>query len=166
VSARAKRFLDAVLLPLLEDLLQADGPQCVFIVAHAGIHSYVWLQFVRLLKALQVPTLSAPGVMRAESVPLDEFLGNAAYHKVVLKTKTLPFEASSSSRSAATSAIGPALSAAHVNFSAINYADHLSGLKRTGGGIGNSKFDKKQRKIDSFFPQSRTPDDLGERHAK
>ena len=85
-----------------------------------------------------MPTLSAPGIMRAESVPLDEFLGNAAYHKVVLKTKTLPFEASSSLRLAATSAIGLALLAAHVNFSAINYADYLSGLKRTGGGIGNS----------------------------
>ena len=151
VNARAKRFLDAVLLPLLEDLLLSDTPQSIFIIAHGGIHSHVWLQFVRVLRALQVPTLSTPGVMRLESVPLDKFLGNTAYHKVVLKTKTPPAKSSSSSQIAATSNIGRPLSAAHVHFRAVDYVDHLSGLKKTGGGIGNSKFDKKQRKIDSFF---------------
>jgi len=165
VNARAKRFLDAVLLPLLEDLLLSDTPQCVFIVAHGGIHSHVWLQFVRVLRTLQVPTISAPGVMRLESVPLEEFLGNAAYHEVILKTETIPPEASTSLRPGATSHIGRALSATRVTFSAINYVDHLSGLKKTGGGIGNAKFDKKQRKIDSFFSK-RKPDEMGERSAK
>jgi len=165
VNGRAKRFLDAVLLPLLEDLLLSDTPQCVFIVAHGGIHSHVWLQFVRVLRALQGLRLSAPGAMRLESVPLDEFLSSAAYHEVVLKTRTLPSEPSSSSQPAATSHSGPVLSAARVDFVAINYVDHLSGLQKTGGGIGNSKFDKKQRKIDSFFPP-RKPSGPKEKSAK
>lgn len=168
VNARAKRFLDAVLLPLLEDLLlPSDTPQCVFIIAHGGILSHVQLQFVHVLRALQVPTLSAPGVMRPESVPLDEFLSNAAYHEVVLKTKTLLSEPPSGSQPTVTSYIGRALSDTHVTFSAINYIDHLSGLRKTGGGIGNSKFDKRQRKIDSFFrPQNRKSNGPEERSTK
>lgn len=156
VDARAKRFLDAVLLPLLEDLLGSHNPQCVFIVAHGGIHSHVWLQFIRLLRALHGRTALAPGALRLESVPLDEFLGNAAYHEVVLRAPTLASVASSNLQPKGTSCLGQALAAAHVNFSAINYADHLSGLNKTGGGIGNAKFDKKQRKIDSFFSRSQT----------
>ncbi|KAM7190300.1 Histidine phosphatase superfamily [Rhypophila sp. PSN 637] len=156
VNARADRFLNAVLLPLLDDLLASDTPQCVFIVAHAGIHSHVWLQFIRLLRALHVRTGLAPGALRLESVPLDEFLGNAAYHEVVLKLPKLSSVASSSSRPKDASCVSQAVAAAHVNFSAINYTDHLSGLNKTGGGIGNAKFDKKQRKIDSFFSRSQT----------
>jgi len=167
VSARAKRFLDAVLLPLLEDLLLSSTRQCVFIVAHGGIHSYVWLQFVRVLRTtLRVPPLSTPGVMRLESVPLDEFLSNAAYHEVILKTEEILPEPPFSVQPTA-SYIGRALSVAHVTFAAINSVDHLSGLKKTGGGIGNSKFDKKQRKIDSFFsPRKRKPDSPGEGSTK
>jgi probable phosphoglycerate mutase len=159
VNARAKRFLEAVLLPLLEELLPSTTPQCIFIVAHGGIHSHVWLQFIRVLRGLRAQTLFPPGVMRLESVPLDEFLSNAAYHEVVLKTKPLRSEPSSSSQGPATShGNSPALAAAHVTFSAINCVDHLSGLKKTGGGIGNSRYDKKQRKIDSFFSRSRNPE--------
>jgi broad specificity phosphatase PhoE len=159
VNARAKRFLEAVLLPLLEELLPSTTPQCIFIVAHGGIHSHVWLQFIRVLRGLRAQTLFPPGVMRLESVPLDEFLSNAAYHEVVLKTKTLRSEPSSSSQGPATSHDNSlALAAAHVTFSAINCVDHLSGLKKTGGGIGNSRYDKKQRKIDSFFSRSRNPE--------
>ncbi|KAK3362193.1 histidine phosphatase superfamily [Lasiosphaeria ovina] len=154
VDARAKRFLDAVLLPLLEELLTSGTPQCVFIIAHGVIHSHVWLEFIRLLRALRPRTTSAPGAMCLESVPLDEFLGNAAYHEIVLKTPTLSSEDSSSSQSGGAGSIDQALSTAQVHFSAINYADHLSGLKKTGGGIGNAKYDKKQRKIDSFFSKS------------
>jgi len=165
--ARAKRFLDAVLLPLLEDLLPCDTPQCVFIVAHGGILSHVQLQFVHMLRALQVLTLSVDGAMRPESVPLDEFLSNAAYHEVVVKTKTPLSEPPSRSQPTTTSYIGRALSATDITFSAINYIDHLSGLRKTGGGIGNSKFDKKQRKIDSFFrPRNRKPDGPEERSTK
>ncbi|KAK5653194.1 hypothetical protein OQA88_9092 [Cercophora sp. LCS_1] len=156
VNARAKRFLDAVLFPLLESLLLSDTPQCVFIVAHGGIHSHVWLQFIRVLRARQRPTPSTPGIMQLESVPLDEFLSNAAYHEVVLNAKELPPKSSSSPQPAVSRYPSQALSAAQVTFTSINCVDHLSGLKRTGGGIGNSKFDKKQRKIDSFFvPRNR-----------
>lgn len=151
VNARAKRFLDAVLIPLLEDLLLSDAPQCVFIVAHGGIHSHLWLQFVRVLRALQVPTLSTAGIMRLELVPLDEFLSNAAYHEVVLNAKRVASKTRTSPQPTVSCYAGEALSAAQVTFVAVNCVDHLSGLKKTGGGIGNSKFDKKQRKIDSFF---------------
>lgn len=166
VNARAKRFLHAVLLPLLEDLLLSDTPQSVFVVAHGGIHSHVWLQFIRVLRALQVPTVSTPGAMQLESVPLDEFLGNAAYHEVVLNAKELPPSkpSSSSQQPSVSRYTGQALSAAQVTFAAINYVNHLSTLKKTGGGIGNSKFDKKQRKIDSFFvSQNRKPVIPGEK---
>lgn len=78
VDARAKRLLDAVLLPLLDGFLTSNAPQYVFIVAHAGILSHVWLQFIRLLRALYLRMPLALGALRLGSVPLDEFLGNAA----------------------------------------------------------------------------------------
>ena len=34
---------------------------------------------------------------------------------------------------------------------AVNSKEHLKGLKRTGGGVGSSKFDEGQKTIDSFF---------------
>ena len=33
----------------------------------------------------------------------------------------------------------------------VNGKDHLKHLKRTGGGVGSSKFDDKQKTIESFF---------------
>lgn len=33
----------------------------------------------------------------------------------------------------------------------VNSVDHLQGLKKTGGGIGSSKFDPKQKSMESFF---------------
>ncbi len=33
----------------------------------------------------------------------------------------------------------------------VNGKEHLKGLKRTGGGVGSSKFDEGQKSIESFF---------------
>jgi len=37
----------------------------------------------------------------------------------------------------------------------INGKDHLKGLKRTGGGVGSSRFDEGQRKIETFFKKQK-----------
>ncbi|KAF2966144.1 hypothetical protein GQX73_g7431 [Xylaria multiplex] len=39
----------------------------------------------------------------------------------------------------------------HIMIEHINNVDHLQGLKKTRGGIGSSKFDSRQRTMDSFF---------------
>lgn len=150
VNARAKRFLDAILLPLLEDLLESKRLQSIVIVAHGGIHSYVWLQFILLLRNLCTQTISTPGTLQLESVPLDDFLANAAYHEIILKAPE-QFLMASSSRPGDSRRAGQALSSVQVSLGANNYTDHLSGLKKTGGGIGSARFDAKQRTIDSFF---------------
>lgn len=38
----------------------------------------------------------------------------------------------------------------------INGKEHLQGLKRTGGGVGSSKYDEGQKKIESFFKRQKT----------
>ncbi|MCJ1250643.1 hypothetical protein MMC30_007871 [Trapelia coarctata] len=38
---------------------------------------------------------------------------------------------------------------------AVNRKDHLQGLKRTGGGVGSSKFDEGQKTIETFFKKKR-----------
>ena len=37
----------------------------------------------------------------------------------------------------------------------VNNRDHLLGLKRTGGGVGSSKFDDGQKTMESFFKKRR-----------
>lgn len=51
---------------------------------------------------------------------------------------------------------GPAMLYDHVMVvKAVNRKDHLQGLKRTGGGVGSSKFDEGQKTIESFFKKQR-----------
>ena len=51
---------------------------------------------------------------------------------------------------------GPAMLYNHTMvIKAVNRKDHLQGLKRTGGGVGSSKFDEGQKTIESFFKKKR-----------
>jgi len=153
---RAKRFLNAVLIPLLKDLLQFNTLQSVVVVAHGGIHSHIWLQFIFALKQLGVSLNFDSGTTRLERVPLDEFLANAGYHEMILKSPRASATVSGLQVADEGSA-RQALSGVEVHIRALNYTDHLLGLKKTGGGIGDAKFDAKQTTIESFFgPKSRT----------
>jgi len=50
---------------------------------------------------------------------------------------------------------GGSLSGWDLHVLAINSVEHLRGLKRTGGGVGSSKFHEDQTRIDSFFSKKR-----------
>jgi hypothetical protein len=47
-----------------------------------------------------------------------------------------------------------------VSVHAVNSRQHLVGLKRTGGGVGSSRHDDKQRSIDTFFKKRKIEREL------
>jgi len=43
-----------------------------------------------------------------------------------------------------------------ITVKTINGKDHLKGLKRTGGGLGSSKFEEGQKSIETFFKKRKS----------
>ncbi len=83
---------------------------------------------------------SQNGNASLQHIPLDAFLANTGYHEVVVSRR------SASSQKSAQHAYS-----FNIAVSSINCRDHLSGLRKTKGGIGSAKFDKKQKTIQSFL---------------
>ena len=50
---------------------------------------------------------------------------------------------------------GGSLASWGLDVLAVNSREHLRGLKRTGGGVGSSRYDEGQKSIDSFFRKKR-----------
>jgi broad specificity phosphatase PhoE len=101
------------------------------------------------------PSTSVPSSSPAEVLKADEGLG-----KVVVPQATsddqlaekqatdVPIPAAVDAQSSSSPRIVHGLKATIL---AINGKDHLKGLKRTGGGVGRSRYDASQKSIETFF---------------
>ncbi|KAF3070395.1 hypothetical protein GL218_00316 [Daldinia childiae] len=161
---RVDRFLDSHLTPIVDT--HVSDKITVAIVAH-GIILGVLLK--GLLKRFPGPAGSA-----ARNGNHDNWSESAAWSNTGVLQARLeiansvsepdrPSDAVSSVRSAAPSGDSnlhrPTM---RLTIEFINNVDHLEGLKKTRGGIGSTKFDSRQRTMDSFFGPASKKRKLGD----
>ncbi|KAK4238836.1 hypothetical protein C8A03DRAFT_14770 [Achaetomium macrosporum] len=160
MRARAERFVQGYLLPLLEEHGKKEGS--VVVVAHGMILD----SLLRVLLAWFGPT-----EMARLGNPRTTAWSNTGYAELVVAVSPAP----ASGRDAAEAEVeaevdvvsGKRASAPtprqqeqrfKLSLVGINVLKHLEGLKKTRGGIGSAQFDKRQRTVDSFFgPAAKKP---------
>ncbi|MCJ1260666.1 hypothetical protein MMC22_000528 [Lobaria immixta] len=167
MTLRMDSFLQDHLLQLLYDQ-DLNVEQIVAVVSHGVILSHLWRCFLKLFPKGSValnPNLSV-GV-KGTPVVL-EYLGgwsNTGY----LELDILPAlaDAVAANGSAVTGqqvpqslskSLSPRPIPLRMIVKTVNGKEHLKSLKRTGGGVGSSKHDEGQRKIDSFFKKPKLGD--------
>ena len=158
---RADRFLDEHLLPLLDSEADESSACVVAVVAHGLILS-------SLFKALYSRTSSQHFTFSSEvrgssfslqnGMPLLPSWSNTGFLEAKL-TSLPPRNSDGDSAQPRLTSTNPHYSdlqerqspIARLHISQVNATSHLSGLRRTKGGIGSSKYDEKQKTISSFF---------------
>ena len=168
MAARMDKFLDHHLLPILQS--NEPGPEpVVAIVSHGMILSTLWKC---LLKRFALHSVKlAPGVhIRRDIDTSFEHLGawsNTGYLQLDIQRNVTRSKAAEITELLATEVpeeesltddTQPLTIIYNwtVTVQAVNSKTHLQGLKRTGGGVGSSKYDESQKSIDTFFKKRRT----------
>ena len=161
MAVRTNAFLDASLLPLLD--LEREASQTVAIVSHGITLSVLWRNLLRRFSPQSVslgPGLgNSPDLQRIEHLPA---WSNTAYLELEITPLLGSVEASPSIASRlecdtneVSQAESTPLQRWGMTVRTINGRDHLKDLKRTRGGVGSSRHDERQRKIEGFFTRQR-----------
>lgn len=150
---RAGDFLDNYLLPLMLSESTEDAIQ-VAIVSHGLLLSTLWGCLLRRFSASHIDV--AQGVEVAiKAMSSLEHIGawtNTGYLELDIHLR----ESGPASKSSTFQNEIPNILAGYkMTIIGINTKEHLRGLKRTGGGVGSSKHDEKQKSIESFFKKPR-----------
>ncbi|MCJ1384032.1 hypothetical protein MMC17_007147 [Xylographa soralifera] len=162
MAIRMDSFMDLHLLPLLRSSCSEKDP-VIMIVSHGIILSALWRGILKQFSSQSVQL--GPGLaIRGGGPTTLEHLGgwsNTGYLELdvnVQKPTTKSTSADTAVSSAAAQKSEPNTTAPPkplhgyiMIIKAVNCKDHLVGLKRTGGGVGSSKFDEGQKTIESFF---------------
>lgn len=154
-------FIQDELLPLLQwEVSEVKSVVCV--VSHGIILSYLWKTLLKLFPLQNVALAPDLLVGNRAFMPLEPLGGwsNTGYLRLEI-SQEYAADANArknSTRSTATSNLKPTsqdssfpLLAFRMTILAINSKDHLNGLKRTRGGVGSSRHDEGQKKIEAFF---------------
>ena len=167
MTLRMDRFVQDHLLKLLYEVeLRAEN--VVAIVSHGIILSHLWKRFLKLFPQRCV-TLS-PNIsvgIEGKTVVL-EHLGswsNTGYLEVEM-LPGLVDEAAANSSTDTVQQVPQSMSKSlslrplplRLIVRTVNGKEHLKNLKRTRGGVGSSKHDEGQRKIESFFKKQKLGD--------
>lgn len=167
IALRMDTFLDEQLLPILRGETQALE-DTIAVVSHGIILLTLWRCF---LKRFAPRTVSlAPGLsVGGGGVTSLEHLGgwsNTGYLELdvgprdVAVSGETPTRASNNDNGTVdkdpeNQHSGSTTSAIFIRrkmvIKTVNGKEHLKGIKRTGGGVGSSKFDEGQKSIESFF---------------
>ncbi|KAI9804675.1 MAG: hypothetical protein M1833_006750 [Piccolia ochrophora] len=154
---RAEQFLDDYLIPVLaiEDVSQDP---VVAVVSHGIFLNVLWRQLLRRFTPSSIT--APPDILPADRRTSVEYLawGNTAFLELDLG-RALPHAGRQPGIPDNNIAPGtlpsppvPLLSQWRLTLVAINARDHLTAIaKRTGGGIGSSRYDEGQKKIDNYF---------------
>lgn len=142
VRKRAESFVQGWLVPLLSE---EESEGLVVVVAHGLI-----------LGELLAVLLARFGSGSRDPVTV---WSNTGYAELVVKARPSVVEGVDGEGEAASGeSKPPALSLRHqqrqqitMSVVGINVVKHLEGLKKTRGGIGSARFDKRQRTMESFF---------------
>lgn len=161
---RANEFLDDHLLPLLFSEA-ADETLEVALVSHGLILSTIWRCLLRRFTSSTVDVAWALEIPTKDMLSL-EHLGawsNTGYLELEIALidphPDILFEAQNYTvpEPVASSELTPPLASRYkMTILVVNNKEHLQGLKRTGGGVGSSKHDDKQKSIESFFKKRST----------
>ena len=162
MAIRMDSFMDLHLLPLLPGSYSEKDP-VVIIVSHGIILSTLWRCILKQFPVQNVQL--GPGLaIRGGGPTTLEHLGgwsNTGYLELEIVSHTDTSESTNADiavnpavaqKSEPTTAVAvKPLHGYTMIIKTVNCKDHLAGLKRTGGGVGSSKFDAGQRTIESFF---------------
>ena len=164
METRANSFLDLHLLPLVRSASQIREP-VIALVSHGIFLAILWRCLLRRFPERSVKL--APGLSIIAGAPTTlEYLGgwsNTGYLELEIRSSPLanaidvidtiqnldapPDEDPVTQLS---SLLGWTMAVKTVNGK-----DHLKDLKRTGGGVGSSKHDDSQKRLDTFFAPKR-----------
>lgn len=157
MATRANEFLDIHLMPLLETT--GDRSVTIAVVSHGMLLSTLWKC---LLKRQGPGTVQIHQEILADQRPVSlEHIGgwsNTAYLELHLP---IAAEQHSQAEVNGTPDIGTSSenvgAARHrqLQIVGINKKLHLSGLKRTRGGVGSAAYDEGQKSIDTFFKKQK-----------
>jgi Histidine phosphatase superfamily (branch 1) len=161
MKARAERFITEYLVSLFS---RASDGCSVVIVSHGIFLTHLWRCILNRFPARNVSI--APGLGLAERGLTLEFLGgwsNTGYLELELRRRASGVQTGSAlsagkvdksfpeNSPGASMVETPVLLDMSLLVKAVNCLKHLKGLKKTGGGIGSSKYDEGQKTIESFF---------------
>ncbi|KAK4225787.1 putative phosphoglycerate mutase [Podospora fimiseda] len=143
MRARAARFVQGHLVPLLEG---SGGKEPVVVVV---AHGLILNSLFRVLSA-RFRAWTNNSQRRLEP---SASWSNTGYLEAILKKDTPEGDAAEPSGDRK-----PEQPRTVMSVVGVNVLQHLEGLKKTRGGIGSAKFDKRQRTMVSFFgPASKKP---------
>lgn len=147
MRVRAARFVQGHLVPLLEGSRGSGGEEPVVVVVAHG------LILNSLFRSLSARFGTSVGRSNQRLEPSAAW-SNTGYLEAIVKSD-MPEEEDAAVTSGDRKPQQPRTTLSVVG---VNALQHLEGLKKTRGGIGSAKFDKRQRTMDSFFgPASKKP---------
>lgn len=161
---RMDGFVQDYLSPLLYTETSELNP-IVCIISHGIILSYLWRCLLKIFPRQSV-ILASGTVTANRGFVLLEHLGgwsNTGYleldiHKSSAKLETSFAEPrmwlSGPKHLSTVTGRVPTMSHLKMTIKTVNGQDHLRSLKRTRGGLGSSKYDEGQKKIESFFKKT------------
>jgi hypothetical protein len=127
---RATEFINDCLMPLL--VSDDKGEEVVAVVSHGIALSVLWDTLINLCRPVN-------GVQFFAGIPVDQKIGWANTGYLQLDIRPVTDAAASDPTSW------------HINVLTVNGLMHLQNTQRTRGGIGSSKYDKSQSRLDAFF---------------
>ncbi|KAL9060618.1 MAG: hypothetical protein Q9162_000569 [Coniocarpon cinnabarinum] len=143
LKRRCTEFYDQHLVPILGQATREK--RVVVVVSHGILLSTLW----KVLIAQQpANSISLAPELKSGSYP-DQSLDHIASWS---NTGYLDLTLTRRAASAGVDVEGPAFD---LRVNQANNRDHLTGLKRTRGGVGSAEYDKNQRSIDTFFKKPR-----------
>lgn len=171
MKRRAISFLNGHILPLLFD--DTHARDTIAIVSHGILLRVLWACMVELFDSLSISM--NPGIYARHEGPASQLIpswSNTGYMSLSIHPHPLPPPLSPRSNLntpilsnvnqeqpiTSTAALDEAESAScallhgwSMQILAVNNKEHLTGLRRAGGGIGSASHDTRQKKIDHFF---------------
>ncbi|ROV97355.1 hypothetical protein VMCG_06933 [Cytospora schulzeri] len=179
MKSRIDRFVDAHLVPTLLRGFNSDANHSVVVVAHGIILNVILRCLLARFGPEELTRLSRPGDASGRPESLASW-SNTGYLEAHLRLKKTDAAITSAvpKPSVALASRGPSTSIAlattvsdgkvdgsafaiHMTVQTVNCNHHLSGLKKTRGGIGSAAFDPKQKTMDSLFGRAAKKPRLG-----
>ncbi|KAK3320536.1 histidine phosphatase superfamily [Cercophora scortea] len=155
MHVRADRFIRNHLGPLLCDV-STDSEASIVVVAHGLILNSVLRALLMRFAPDELVRLTRSGPGQS---PYIAAWGNTGYVEAIVKA-VLPVPTGGLALPPAAVATEDIQRKPVVSLvvKRVNHLEHLDGLKKTRGGIGSARFDRRQTSMDSFLrPVARTP---------
>ncbi|KAJ5975766.1 hypothetical protein N7481_009473 [Penicillium waksmanii] len=166
MKRRATSFLNSHLLPLLFE--NSHTRDTIAIVSHGVLLRVLWACLVELFDSMNISI--EPGIYARHEGPASQLVpswSNTGYMSLSIHSHPLPpplpprpgspsqtpsQEQSGTSTPVQSKSVSNALLHGwSMKILAVNNKEHLSGLRRAGGGIGSASHDTRQKRIDHFF---------------